>query len=95
MDLSQKEGRLLMAIEALKKDPQLGIATVTKIYNVIRSTLRLRLSGILSRNDISANLRKFTDSEEKVIIQYIIDLNLRAFLSRISDVEDMANLLLV
>ena len=49
---------------------------------------------MLSRRDILANSRKLTDSEESVITQYIINLDLRVFPPRLSMVEDMANLLL-
>ena len=57
-------------------------------------TLSRRLRGIPSRRGISANSRKLTNSEESAILQYIIDLDLRAFPPRLSMVEDMANILL-
>ena len=94
MGSSLNEGQLLLAIQAIQKDPKLSIRKAANIYNVSRVTIAKRLSGIPSRRDISANSRKLTDSEEKVIIQYIIDLDSRAFPPRISDVGDMANLLL-
>jgi hypothetical protein len=37
---------------------------------------------------------KLTESEERVIVQYIIDLSTRAFFTRMRDVEEMANQLL-
>ena len=91
---SLKEGQILLAIQAIKKDPQLSIRAAAKIYNIPRSTLYERLQGISSRRSLPANSRKLTDSEENAIIQYILDLDSQAFPLRISGVEDMANRLL-
>ena len=65
-----------------------------RIYNVSETTLRARKQGRSSRRDIPANLRKLTNSEESAIIQYIIDLDSRAFPPNLSAVRDLANLLL-
>ena len=83
-----------MAIQAIQRDPKLSTRAAAKIYNVPRTTIGDRLSGISSRRDTPANSRKLTNSEEKAIIQYILDLDSRAFPPRISSVEDMANQLL-
>jgi hypothetical protein len=94
MDPSNKEGRLLLAIQAIKKDTSVSFRAAGKIYNVSETTIRKRLQGRLARRDILANLRKLTDSEESAILKYIIDLDSRTFPLRLSSVEDMANLLL-
>ena len=91
---SLKEGQILLAIQAIKKDPQLSIRAAAKIYNIPRSTLYELLQGISSRRSLPANSRKLTDSEENVTIQYILDLDSRAFPPRISGVKNMANRLL-
>jgi len=46
------------------------------------------------RRDLPANSRRLTDSEEKAIVQYILELDTRAFLLRLYSIEDMANQLL-
>jgi hypothetical protein len=94
MGRSLNEGQLLLAIEAIRKDPKLSIRAAAKLYGVPHVTLTYRLRGMPSRRDIPANSRKLTNSEESAIIQYILDLDLRTFLPRLSEVEDMANLLL-
>ena len=94
MGTSSKEGQLLLAIAAIQKDPNLSNRAAAKIYSVPESTLRTRRQGISSRRDITANSRKLTNSEESALIQYIIDLDLRAFPPRLSAIEDMANQLL-
>jgi hypothetical protein len=94
MGPSSIESQLLLAIQAIQKDPKLTIRAAANIYNVPRVTLGRRLAGKPTRPESSANLRKLTNSEESAIVQYIIELDLRAFPPRISAVEDMANLLL-
>ncbi|KAJ3551518.1 hypothetical protein NPX13_g11344 [Xylaria arbuscula] len=94
MERPSKEAQLLLAIQAIQKDPTLSVRAAAKIYNVPETTLRDRQRGILPRRDIPANSRKLTDSEEKAIVQYILDLDSRAFPPRLSSVEDMANRLL-
>jgi hypothetical protein len=47
-----------------------------------------------ARRDILANLRKITDLEELVLIQYILNLASKGFPLRISIVKDIANRLL-
>jgi len=94
MSTTSNEAKLVLALSALQKDPNLKVATIAKIYEVDRSTLRHRRDGRPSRRDIPANSRKLTDLEEKTIVQYIIELCARAFHPRFSYVEDMANRLL-
>jgi hypothetical protein len=94
MDHSSNEARLLLALKAIEKDPNLSIRAVVTIYKVSRSTLGTRLRGIPSRRDITANSRKLTDSEERAIVEYVLDLDSRAFSPSLRCVEDMANLLL-
>jgi len=94
MGQSCNEGQLLLAIEAIQKDPSLSIRAAAKIYSVSFATLSRRLRGTPARHDISANSRKLTNSEESAILEQIIDLDSRAFPPRLSAVEDMANILL-
>jgi hypothetical protein len=91
MESSSYESHILMAIEALKKDPQLSIQAAANIYKVPRTTLRRRYAGNHSRRDISANNRKLTDLEENVLLDRILDLDSRGFQARLEDVREMAN----
>ena len=68
MEASLKESRLLLAIQAIRKDPHLSIRAAAKIYNISRTTLSERLGGRFSRRDIAANSRKLTDLEENAIV---------------------------
>ena len=88
------ESRIILALEALKKDPKLSLRRAATIYNVLPMTLSDRRAGRPARCNTPANSRKLTDLEEKTIIQYIIKLYTRAFYPRLLYVEDMANRLL-
>ncbi|KAJ6258426.1 hypothetical protein Dda_2933 [Drechslerella dactyloides] len=94
MATSTTESRIILAIEALKKDENLSVQAAAKAYNVPRTTLLYRYSGRPSRCDSTPNSRNLTKLEEDVIVQYILELCARSFHPRKSDVEDMANQLL-
>jgi hypothetical protein len=89
------ESLVILALEAVKKDPSLSLRAAAKIYGIDHTKLVRRRRGICVRRDIPANSRKLTDLEESVILQYILDLDSRSFPPRLSGVEDMANRLLV
>ena len=89
-----KEARILLALQAVKKNQKLSIEAAASLYNVPPSTLRDRRAGRPARRDIPANSRKLTDLEENTIIQYIIKLCTRVFYPRLYYVEDIANRLL-
>ena len=89
-----KEARLILALEALQNKKNLSLRDAAKIYNVSRTTLTQRRNGRTARRDLPANSRQLTDSEEKAIVQYILELDTRAFPPRLCGVEDMANQLL-
>ena len=94
MSPPSKEARLILALEALKKDENLSLRAAAKIYNVHHTTLLRRRAGKPARRDIPANSRNLTDLEEQTIVQYVAELYTRAFPPRLGGVEDMANQLL-
>jgi len=68
MDLLPTKSRIILALEALKKDPKLNFQRVITIYNVLLITFSNRRVSWLARYDIPANSYKFTDLEEKTIV---------------------------
>jgi hypothetical protein len=90
-----KEKNVILALQALRNDPELRIYPAARIYKVPPSTLYDRYYGKPSRGDIIPNSRKLSDLEEQIIIEYIIDLDSRGFPPRLRGVEEMANRLLV
>ncbi len=86
-----KESRIILALEALKKDPKLSVRKVATIYEIPKSSLHDRRAGKQPRREISANLRKLTDLEEKVLLERVLDLDARGFQPRLSDIREMAD----
>ena len=68
----------------MRRDSQLGPGAAAKIYSVDHRKLGSRLHGMRPRRDILANLRKVTDLEESVLVQYILDLAAKGFPPRLS-----------
>ena len=91
MESTQKEARILLALQALKRDPKQSVRSVAEAYNIPRTTLRDRKDGRLSRPDQPANSRKLTDLEESVLVREVLDLYSRGFPPRLSGVGDIAD----
>jgi hypothetical protein len=94
MTLINKEAQLILAIQAIEKDPTLSVRRVAAIYTVPRLTLITRIRGIQPRRDTRPKNQILTKLEEDTIIKRIIELDSQAFPPRLSAVEDMANRLL-
>jgi hypothetical protein len=89
-----KEGRVVLALEALDKYENLSLRAAAKIYKVDHTTLSRRRNGQPARRNSAPNSKRLTRIEEETIVQYIIELSTRAFSPRLRGVEDMANQLL-
>ena len=85
------EAKVVLALEALKNDPKLGLKAAARLYSVLYATLHRRRAGRPARRDTPANSRCLTDLEEKTIVQYITELSTRAFPPILRSVEDIAN----
>ena len=79
MEPLPKESRMNLALEALKKYPDLSIRKASTIYEIPEASLRHRRARRLLQREIPANLRKLTDLEEKVLLERVLDLNARGF----------------
>jgi hypothetical protein len=77
MSQSNKEAQILLALQAYQADPKLSLRRAAKVYDVNFSTLHARHNGISARCDWVPKSRKLSDLEEQVIVQYILDLDLR------------------
>jgi hypothetical protein len=94
MPSPSKEARVILALKALRNDKQLKLEVVAKLYNIPASTSRDRRARRPARHETTPNSRRHTDSEEKAIVQYMIDSSGQSFPPRLRGVEDMANQLL-
>lgn len=94
MTPSYEERNMILALQILQSNPNSKISRVALLYKVPRTTLADRYAGKLARYTTIVQSRKLTLLEEEAIVQYILDLDSRAFSPRRSAVEDMANRLL-
>jgi hypothetical protein len=90
----EQEGRLLLAIQAFKNGEISNITAAARTFNVPRSTLRDRLSGLTERSTTRANCHKLTELEEESLQKWILSMDSRGAAPRHSTVREMADLLL-
>ena len=90
----EQEGRILLAIQAIKKQEIRAIREAARHFNVPESTLRARLRGTTIRSETRANSHKLTEIEEQSLVQWIFSLDDRGAAPRPSTVREMADLLL-
>ncbi|KAM5529851.1 transposase [Fusarium oxysporum f. sp. phaseoli] len=88
------EARILLALQALQTNPKLSLRCAADIYKVNRITLSRRQNGLQSRRDWIPKSRRLSNLEENIIVQFILDLDMRGFPPRLRAVEEMANRLL-
>jgi hypothetical protein len=91
---AEQEGRILLAISAIKNKQITQIAKAARVYNVPRSTLRDRLCGSNYRKDTRANSHKMTQNEEESLVRWILSLDQHGAPPRPSHIQEMANILL-
>jgi hypothetical protein len=85
---------MLLELQTYQADPKSSLRRAAKIYDVNHQRFFDRKNGIQARSACIPNSRKLSDIEDQVIVQYILDLDLRGFRSRYRDVEETANRLL-
>ena len=95
MESQSKESRMILAVQAFKRNSRQSLRTLAGVYNVNRTTLNNRIKGLGARVDQPANSRNLTLTEEEVIVREIVHLDSRGFPPRLRHVEDMANQLRV
>ncbi|OQE11280.1 hypothetical protein PENFLA_c074G06585, partial [Penicillium flavigenum] len=90
----EKEGRILLAIQAIQNKEISAIREAARRFQVPESTLRTRLRGITFRAETRANGHKLTQIEEESLQKWILSMDSRGSAPRPSTVREMANLLL-
>jgi transposase-like protein len=91
---NDKERLVQLAVRAFKKGQFKSVREAARAFGVNDRTLRRRLNGTPAKRDLVSPHRKLTDSEESVLVKYILDLNRRGFPPRLQYVTEMANLLI-
>ena len=76
---SNQEGRILLAIHAIKQGQFQSVRAAATSYDIPRTTLRDRMRGMTSRRDSTPNFRRLTLYEESALVQYILNLDSHGF----------------
>ena len=63
----EQEGRILLAIQAIKNQEINVIREAARRFNVSEPTLRRRLRGVQNRVDLRVNSHKLTETEEETL----------------------------
>ena len=90
----EQEGRILLAIRAIKNQEISSVRGAARRFEVPESTLRDRLHGHQFKPEARANSHKLTQFEEESLVKWILSMDLRGNPPRPSMAKDMANLLL-
>lgn len=92
--MSQKEGRIALAIEAFQQGHFTSLKAACTSYDVPYSTVRDRVNGRVSRRDSRPSNMKLTQLEESMLIEWILSMENRGLPVRLDSIRQMANLLL-
>jgi hypothetical protein len=90
----EQEGRIELAIQALKKGEINSIRRAAIIYGVPRSTLSTRMEGTTPRHETPANSMKLTQDEQDSLAKWLLDVDDHGYSASIDYVRRKANLLL-
>ena len=90
----QQEGRIALAVNALKQGHFTSIRGAAKSYDVPFTTLRRRVRGQLARHDIRPPNYKLTSIEESTLVKWILSMDQRGLSPRPNAIQQMANLLI-
>jgi hypothetical protein len=88
---SSNEGKLLLAIQAIQLGQIPSIRQAAEQYNVSRVTLSRRMNGTRSKRDSSVGTQRLTPSEEKVLVQKVLELDYRGIPIRLDKLRDFAS----
>jgi hypothetical protein len=92
--LVQREGRIALAIEALKQGYFTSPKAAAKAYDVPYSTFLRRVRNGAARRDTRPINCKLTAMEELTLVQWILSMDQRGLSPRPDSVRQMASLLL-
>ena len=92
--LISNEADIQLAISSINIKQIQSTRSAATVYNVSEATLRRRRAGMSARRDCQPNSKKLTKLEEQVILDHILDLDLRGFSPTYAAVRNMADRLL-
>jgi hypothetical protein len=90
----EKQARVILALEALKRNEKLSIRAAARLYNIPATTLSDQRAGRPALSDTVPSSKNLTQLEEEAVVVYIIELSEYTFPPRLYSIEDIANHLL-
>lgn len=90
----QQQGRLSLAVQAMQTGQTASVRQAAKLYDIPESSLRYHLRSSLQYSKFPRTTGKLTKPEEKTLVRWIINMDVRGMPPRPVTVQDMANLLL-
>ena len=73
----EQEGRILLAIQAIKNQEISSIRKAAHHFQVPRSTLQRRLTGDVFRPESRANNHRLSQTEEESLVKWILSMDSR------------------
>jgi hypothetical protein len=86
MQSTYNEADILLAISAIDQGQIQSERRAASSFSCARTTVQRRRAGTASRRDCELNLKNLTKLEEKVILNYILNLDSRGFAPTLSAV---------
>ncbi len=73
---TSNEYQLQLVLQTFEKDLQLNVHKAIRLYNILHSTLFIRINNISTYTIIIINSRKLTTLKEEIVVREIFDLDL-------------------
>ena len=89
----QQIERVLSAIQAIQSGQIESVREATRLYDILRTTLRRYLQNLDQSTNEQNTKRKLSKTEEHTLVQWIISMDSRGMPPRPYIVRDMAHLL--
>jgi hypothetical protein len=88
-----EDGRIILAIDAIKNGKIPSVRQAAYIYQIPRTTLRNRLDGYIPCTEQRTNSHKLSPTEEESLVQWILSRDKRGPPPRPAEVEEIVNIL--
>ncbi|BCS24404.1 uncharacterized protein APUU_40848A [Aspergillus puulaauensis] len=93
-ELIEQEGRIQLAINALKNHEIASVRRAAAVFNVPRGTLRDRLQGQQNQQELYNQNMRLSKTQEDYLVQWIISRDERGCAPRHSHIQEMAKIIL-
>ena len=91
---AQKEGRKLLALQALQKGQISSTQRTVQLYNMFNLSLYNCIHGHTPHTNLYTNNHKLTKTKELTLIQWILLIDKYSYLAKIYTIRKAAELLL-